>query len=49
MEIIESIAYLTTPPTEENPKGVKVQVLNEDGTDWNEAATYEAYTNLINK
>jgi hypothetical protein len=43
MEIIESIAYLTTP------EGVKVQVLNEDGTDWNEAATYEAYTNLINK
>jgi hypothetical protein len=43
MKVIESIAYLTTP------EGVKVQVLNEYGTDWDEAATYEAYNNLIKK
>lgn len=40
--IVESIAYLTTP------EGVKVQVLNEDGTDWDEQKTKEAY-DLITK
>jgi hypothetical protein len=35
--IDESIAHLT------HPDGTKFQVLNEDGTDWDEAATYAAY------
>lgn len=37
MEIIESIAYLTAP------SGRRYQVLNEEGTDWDEAATVAAY------
>ena len=37
MEIIESIAYLTAP------SGRRYQVLNEEGTDWDEAATVVAY------
>ena len=37
MEIIESIAHLTAP------SGRRYQVLNEAGTDWDEAATVEAY------
>ena len=37
MEIIESIAYLTAP------SGRRYPVLNETGTDWDEAATVAAY------
>ena len=33
MDIIETIAYITLED------GRKFQVLNEDGTDWDEAAT----------
>jgi hypothetical protein len=36
-DIVEHIAYLTAP------SGRKYQVLNEDGTDWDEAATVAAY------
>lgn len=36
-EIDERFAYLT------DAQGRKFQVLNEDGTDWDEAATYAAY------
>jgi hypothetical protein len=36
--IIEGIAYLTAP------SGNRYQVINEDGTDWDEAATHAAYT-----
>ena len=35
--IVESIAYLT------GPTGKKYQVLNADGTDWDEAATIALY------
>lgn len=35
--IVESIAHLTAP------SGKKYQVLNADGTDWDEAATAAAY------
>ena len=35
--IIEWIAYLTAP------SGRRYQVLNEDGTDWDKAATVAAY------
>ena len=34
---VESIAYLTAP------SGAIYQVLNEDGTDWDEVATRAAY------
>lgn len=37
MEIDERFAYLTAP------SGRRYQVLNEDGTDWDEAATVAAY------
>lgn len=37
MEINEMIAHLTAPD------GTRYQVLNEEGTDWDEAATAEAY------
>ncbi len=43
MEVAEHIAYLTTP------EGVKVQVLNEDGTDWDDQATKELYNQLASK
>ena len=36
-EIVESIAHLTAP------SGKRYQVLNADGTDWDEAATVAAY------
>lgn len=39
MEIDERFAYLTAPA----PSGRRYQVLNEDGTDWDEAATRAAY------
>jgi hypothetical protein len=42
MDIIESIAYLTAQD------GTKFQVLNEDGTDWDEAATYSLLNAHIN-
>lgn len=35
--IDESIAYLTSP------SGNRYQVLNADGTDWDEVATRQAY------
>ena len=35
--IVEHIAYLTAP------SGRRYQVLNADGTDWDEAATMAAY------
>lgn len=38
--IDENIAHLITS------SGVKVQVLNEEGTDWNEAATRELYNQI---
>lgn len=37
MEINEMFAYLTAPD------GTRYQVLNEEGTDWDEAATAAAY------
>lgn len=37
MEINEMIAYLTAP------SGRRYQVLNEEGTDWDEVATAAAY------
>lgn len=37
MEVKEAISYLTAPD------GTRYQVLNEDGTDWDEAATAAAY------
>lgn len=36
-DIVEHIAHLTAP------SGKRYQVLNQDGTDWDEAATQEAY------
>lgn len=41
MDIVEHIAYLTTP------KGVKIQVLNEEQTDWDEVATKAAFDQYI--
>lgn len=41
MDIVESIAYLTTP------LGVKIQVLNEEQNDWDEVATNQAYNQYI--
>lgn len=35
--IIETIAYLTAAD------GTRFQVLNEEGTDWDEEATYAAF------
>lgn len=40
--IVESIAYLTASD------GTKFQVLNDDGTDWDEAATYALLNAYIN-
>jgi len=37
MNIVEWFAYLTASD------GTRYQVLNEEGNDWDEAATYEAY------
>lgn len=36
-DVIETIAYITAP------SGKRYQVLNEAGTDWDEAATRAAY------
>ncbi len=41
MEIIESIAYLTTP------NGTKIQVLNAEQNDWDEQATKVAYDEYV--
>ena len=40
--IVDSIAHLIAED------GTRFQVLNEDGTDWDEAATYELLNAYIN-